>query len=118
MDKIRIKKVDVFNILNLVLIGLILCFFIYRICFYLFLGQPLEMGNIPETAPNIFWIVKMFLFYSLGITPLILMVYFLIVVNRYKEKRMSKVNYLCTIIIALSYSLFWFCDFGSIWLYW
>ncbi len=118
MDTVRVKRFDIYNILRLVLLGLILGFVIYRICFYVFLGQPLEMGNLPNTAPDIFRIVKTVLFYSLGLSPFMLITYFIITYLRYKKKALQRADYVYSIIIAVSYFVFWYFDSGSMWLFW
>jgi len=118
MDKIEIIKVSIHNLLSYMLIALIIIFIIYRICFYLVIGQPLEMGNIPNTAPDIFRIVKRFLFYSFGISPIILLTYYIITWFNFKKNKLRKISYFYVFLVTLTYSLFWFFDFGSIWLYW
>ncbi len=97
---------------------LIIFFIVYRICFYIFIGQPLEMGNIPNTAPDIFKILKRFLFYSFGISPITLIIYYAITLINYKKNKLKKINYFYVFLITSTYSFFWFFDFGSIWLYW
>ena len=118
MDKIKKVIIKSNVILPNILIVLVLLFVIYRVCFYIFLGQPLEMGNIPSTAPYIFRIVKNVLIFSLGFSPLLLLVYLLIVLVNIKNGELGKAGYFYAISVAIAYSVFWFFDFGSVWLFW
>lgn len=112
------KKINAHSLLGCILLILILAFIMYRICFNVFLGQPLEMGNIPSTAPNIFRLIKNILIYTLGISPVVLVVYYLITWNKFRKKQLRKTDLYFAMLIAIIYSIFWFSDSGSVWLFW
>ncbi|HNR19436.1 MAG TPA: hypothetical protein PKN75_14595 [Bacteroidia bacterium] len=113
------KKRDfTLNIFSYFLVFLIIAYFIFRLCFYLVLGDPLEMGNIPLSAPSIFVNVKKVLMYLFGSSLVVLAIYFVVIYKTIKEKKMDNKGYVLLLFIVLSYSLFWFFDFGSLWLFW
>ena len=107
-----------FNYATLFLFALIISFLLYRIMFYLLLGQPLEMGNLPETAPKAFRTIKMAISVPLIFTPFILPVYLFIFIFQLKENPFLSKYSLAFLSVIILYLLFWFLPDGATWLYW
>ncbi len=96
----------------------IIVFIFYRIWFYCELGQPLEYGNIPQSAPNSFRIVKSLLSRGFFISLLFAIPYLYVIVSKIVTKDFKKKDGILLAIVTLLYFLFLQFDFGATWLLW
>jgi len=123
MDKMIKKRiVNFYYIYCGFLILLLILFALYRIIFYLYFGQALEFGNVPEEAPYIFKVTKNFLSNQIFLSLfLYLPVYLIWTIVKLIKKRFNNISVtflLMNVIILIGYLILWICDCGATWFLW
>jgi hypothetical protein len=106
----------VYNILTLYLFGTMVCYIIYRVLFYIVVGEPIIIGNIPNYAPEFFDHAQLFLIVNTLFATILSVFYVWITIRYIYNNELLKWHQYLALFNFSSYLLFYFSEHGAVWL--